>query len=119
MARTFVKLDFKLFSLEAELFDTPVASRLAELLPISLELTEWGDELYGPIGKDLGHDRPVSEIPAGGIAYSREGNYLCIFYGQKPAWPVEHVGRIVGEEWKALESAVHTSKVTVRRMKGS
>ncbi len=116
MSKKLIKLEFKTFTLEAELFNTGMAHKFAETLPVSIELTQWGDELYGPVGADLGEERPVSEIPPGGLAYSRNGNFLCIFFGQNPAWPVEHIGQIVGEEWKALESAVHVSKVHVREL---
>lgn len=35
----------------------------------------------------------------GGLAYSAQGNYLCVFFGQAPAWPVDYFAQIeVGYE---------------------
>ena len=103
-------LDFGLFSLDATLFDTPVARNFKQYLPYQVPLMQWGNELYGPIGKNLGEENPVPHIPPGGIAYSRQGYYVCIFFGQTPAWDVEHIGQIVGDQWeKMLEKHVYTS----------
>jgi len=99
-----IKLDFGEVVLEAELFDCVVANKFMKHLPCTIELTKWGDELYGSIGRDLGVDNPILEVPAGGLAYTNQGNYLCIFYGQTPAWPVEYIGQIKGDEWKKLVS---------------
>lgn len=108
-----IALDFGAFKLRASLFDTAVAKRLYESLPLTVELTYWGGEAYGSIGADLGVERPVPKIPAGGLAYTNRGNYLCIFFGQTPAWDVEYVGKIDGEEWSALlDSTPETVKIT-------
>ncbi len=95
-------LNFGEFSLEAELFDSPIAEKFVKHLPCTVSLEKWGGELYGSIGVDLGEDSPVPGIPAGGIAYTNNGNYLCIFFGQAPAWPVEYIGKIKGDTWKVL-----------------
>ena len=95
-----IKLQFEKFELEAELFETEVAKKLYQNLPVEIELTHWGNEMYGPIGVNLGTESPVPDIPAGGLAYTNRGNYFCIFFGQTPAWPVEHVGRMIKDDWK-------------------
>jgi len=42
------------------------------------------------------------------LAYTNKGNYLCVFYGQTPAWPVEFIGQIIDDQWKQLlENDVH------------
>ncbi|MBN2428350.1 MAG: hypothetical protein JXK94_08440 [Deltaproteobacteria bacterium] len=104
-----VTLDFQSFVLEGELFDTEIARKLVETLPLDVSLTRWGSELYGPIGVDLGEENPVDEIPPGGIAYTRDGCYVCIFFGQRPAWAVEHIGRITDKQWKRLAEATCSS----------
>jgi hypothetical protein len=107
-------LDFGLFELPADLFDMPVCEALVKNLPTTVELTSWGGELYGPLPlacKSLG--KLVPAIPAGGLAYSYRGSYLCIFFGQTPAWPVEHIGNIEGKEWEKLKDA-NVDKVTIR-----
>jgi hypothetical protein len=77
---------------------------LFEQLPVRVSLHTWGNESYGSIGVDLGEESPVPDISPGGIAYTSQGNYLCFFYGQRPAWPVEYVGEILNEEWNQLRS---------------
>nr|WP_319394161.1 cyclophilin-like family protein [uncultured Desulfobacter sp.] len=44
--------------------------------------------------------KPVPAIPPGGIAYTNNGDYVCIFFGPTPAWPVEYIGQIDGGTWK-------------------
>jgi len=94
-------LDFGKFSLNAELFDTPVADRFWRGLPCEIELEQWGGEVYGPLPFECGTDAAVPEIPAGGIAYSKKGRYLCLFFGQTPAWSVDHIGKM--EKWTRLK----------------
>jgi hypothetical protein len=108
-----ILLDFGSFALPAQLLDTRIANKFFECLPAEAELTAWGDELYGSIGADLGSENPQPEMPPGGIAYSTQGAYLCIFFGQKPAWPVEFIGMIEGEEWQRLKQE-QVSTVTVK-----
>lgn len=108
-----ITLDFGDFSLPAELFDNPVAERLRGVLPCTIDLTWWGAKAYGPVGHDLGGHAPQAVIPAGGIAYTNRGTYLCLFFGQTPAWPVEHVGQICGDAWQRV-LAEHPLQVTVR-----
>lgn len=110
-------LDFKDFTLEAELFHTEIAEKFFNNLPYEIELTAWGEELYGPIGQELGEEAPVTYIPDGGLAYTSRGNYLCIFYGQTPAWPVEYLGSITSDWQGKLNPGL--KKVTVRKNEGS
>ena len=55
----------------------------------------------------------MPDIPAGGLAYTNQGNYFCIFFGQKPAWDVEYIGKIEGDEWKKLIGNSDIKKVKV------
>ncbi len=119
MGEKLIKLDFGTFSLEAELFDTKIANKFAEGLPYEVQLTQWGGELYGSIGKDLGEENPVATIPSGGLAYTRKGNYLCVFYGQTPAWEVEYIGQIPDGKWQALENYSNLDSVIVKRIEES
>ncbi|MCW8930542.1 MAG: cyclophilin-like fold protein [Gammaproteobacteria bacterium] len=95
---------FEMTIMKAHLFDTEIGRRLYAALPVEVELQTWGDESYGSIGIDLGEENPIAMIPPGGIAYTNQGDYLCLFYGQCPAWPVEHVGEILDEQWKKLRT---------------
>jgi uncharacterized protein len=114
MQQNQIMLEFGSFTLEAELFDTAITRRFMQHLPYQVNLIQWGNELYGSIGKDLGEESPVPEIPPGGIAYTRQGNYVCIFFGQTPAWDVEHIGRIVGDQWKLLLENPTQESVLIR-----
>ncbi len=107
-------LDFGSNILEAELFDTPIAEKFAANLPYEVNLTQWGGELYGSISLDLGQDNPVAYIPAGGIAYTNKGNYVCIFFGQTPAWPVEYIGQIEDDQWTLFVENRGLSSVIIR-----
>ena len=98
-----IELNFNGTCLQAHLFDTEIGRRLFNILPVNVELQTWGNESYGSIGVDLGEENPIPVIPDGGIAYTNQGNYLCLFYGQRPAWPVEHVGEILGGQWEQLQ----------------
>ena len=105
-------LDSNNLQLEAELFDNKIADNFYKNLPYEIDLTQWGQEMYGLINIDLGEDDPVPEIPKGGLAYTNQGNYFCIFYGQTPAWSVEYIGRIIDDSWQKLLSN-HYSKMKI------
>ena len=109
-----IELDFGPFVLEAELFDSKIAEKFAAHLPYTVNLMQWGEELYGSIGIDLGEENPVTEIPPGGIAYTNNGHYVCVFFGQRPAWAVEYIGRIAGEDWKRLAENPDCDSVVIR-----
>ena len=107
-------LDFGTFDLNAELFHLPVCEALVKILPATVELTSWGGELYGPLPLSCNEKgKLVPAIPPGGIAYSYRGSYLCIFFGQTPAWPVEYIGKIEGKVWEKLKGA-DVDKVTIK-----
>ena len=112
-----IDLDFGKFVLEAELFDNQIANKFAQILPCNVNLTQWGNELYGSIGNNLGEENPVPTIPPGGLAYTNNGNYICIFFGQKPAWPVEYIGKIEGDQWKILANEKHIGSVVIKYTK--
>ncbi len=112
MAR--IRMDFGDITLWGRIGDDPVGRKFIDCLPRSVDLTRWGQELYGPLGLDLGEHQPVPDVPSGGIAYSRRGGYLCLFFGQTPAWPVDIIGRME-EGWKDLDERGDLSRVTISR----
>ncbi len=107
-------LDFRSMVLNAELFDSDICRTFAQHLPVSVSLQQWGNEVYGSMGVDLGEHHPVPEIPSGGIAYTNKGSYVCVFFGQTPAWPVEYIGQIVENDWKKLLDHPSYDSVTIR-----
>lgn len=109
-----IELDFGTFTCKAMLFDTKIAERFAKNLPCRVSLMKWGEELYGSIGKDLGKENPVPNIPPGGIAYTHEGNYVCVFFGQTPAWPVEYIGQLTDDDVKTIADNPVQESVEIR-----
>ena len=118
MENTPIKLEFGSVTLDARLFETKIAEKFLTNLPVTVSLMQWGEEFYGSIGVDLGKENPVGEIPPGGIAYTNSGNYVCIFFGQKPAWAVEHIGQIAGDQWRRLHEIPGCRSVTIRASAG-
>ena len=118
MENTPIKLEFGSVTLDARLFETKIAEKFLTNLPVTVSLMQWGEEFYGSIGVDLGEENPVEEIPPGGIAYTNSGNYVCIFFGQKPAWAVEHIGQIASDQWRRLHEIPGCRSVTIRASAG-
>lgn len=114
MENTSIELEFGSVVLNARLFDTTIAKKFLQHLPVTVNLMQWGEEFYGSIGVDLGEEKPVDEIPPGGIAYTNNGNYVCIFFGQRPAWAVEHIGQIVNDQWPRLREIPDSRSVTIK-----
>ena len=114
MKNTSIELEFGSVVLSASLFETKIASKFMGYLPVTVSLMQWGEEFYGSIGVDLGEENPVGDIPPGGIAYTRSGNYVCIFFGQRPAWAVEYIGQIADDQWPRLREISGCRSVTIR-----
>ncbi len=91
----------------AELADTPLAKRIAGILPIETRPNEWGDEFYFALSvrSDL-DDTATARIKVGDIGFWPPGNAMAIFFGPTPmssgADPVPAsavclIGRITGD----------------------
>ena len=68
--------------------DSPTATALAALLPVTVRMSRWGDEYYGSLNDslDLAESDDAREAMAvGELAYWPPGNALCIFFGPTPA----------------------------------
>lgn len=94
--------------IEAQLDDSPAASRIAQALPIQAVARTWGDEVYFDSGIALKADRTARQVlEVGEIAYWPPGKAICLFFGPTPASesdgkpqaasPVMPVGRILGQ----------------------
>lgn len=79
-------LAFGKHRLEVELNDGKAAADLRSALPVTVDMTRWGDgEYYGalPVAIASGEKRrDVFEV--GEVALWPEGNALCIFFGPTP-----------------------------------
>jgi uncharacterized protein len=94
-------------SLEAELLDTPTASKIFEALPLESSVNVWGDEIYFDIPLSLALESDSrADVEVGDLAYWPAGPAFCIFFGPTPVStgiqpraysPVNVFGRVLGD----------------------
>ena len=53
-------------------------------LPFEINLSRWGEELYGEIPVDISLENGQMECEVGDIGYWPDGNGFCIFFGRTP-----------------------------------
>jgi len=92
-------------TLEAELSDSKGGQIISSSLPLTAQMSRWGDEYYGSVGIDIPEDGTAREtMEVGEMAYWPPGRALCIFFGPTPASmdarpraasPVLPVGRVI------------------------
>ncbi len=58
--------------------------KIWDALPLEVELSSWGDELYGSIPVEIEGENTQEECEIGDLAYWLEGNGFCILYGKTP-----------------------------------
>lgn len=122
-----IKIRIGKVTLDAELNESPTASKLAELLPLKTTFNTWGEEIYFTIPLEAELDETASEeVQIGDLGYWPPARAFCIFFGPTPmsttekivpAGPVNIIGRVKGdatylkevmdEEEVILEAAVH------------
>jgi len=93
-------------SMEAELLDTPTASKIADALPLEGSVNVWGDEIYFDIPLTIGQEPGASQdVEVGDLGYWPAGPAFCIFFGPTPVStsdqpraysPVNVFGRVLG-----------------------
>ena len=112
-------------SVEAELLDTPTASKIFEALPLESVANVWGDEIYFDIPLSLAREPEArADVAVGDLAYWPDGPAFCIFFGPTPVSsgdqpraysPVNVFGRVLGDarQFKAVSSgaAVKVNKI--------
>jgi hypothetical protein len=93
--------------MDAELNDSATAKALVRKLPLTVDLSRWGEELYGSVGLGKNPEpgaRDVMEV--GELAYWPPGDAFCVFFGPTPASSgkepraaseVTPIGRITGD----------------------
>jgi hypothetical protein len=94
-------------SLDAEMLDTPTASKILEALPFESSAKVWGDEIYFDIPLSLAQEPDArAEVEVGDLAYWPAGPAFCIFFGPTPVStggqpraysPVNVFGRVLGD----------------------
>ncbi len=56
-----------------------------DALPLELNLSTWGEELYGSIPVTVEEENSQRECEVGDIGYWIQGSGFCIFFGRTPA----------------------------------
>ena len=105
-----IKISVGNVSLEAEMLDTPTASKILEALPFEGSANVWGDEIYFDIPLNLEQEPDArADVEVGDLAYWPAGPAFCIFFGPTPVStgdqpraysPVNVFGRVSGDTRK-------------------
>lgn len=121
---TKITITLKEIIIHAELFDTPCAKAITNILPIEARPNEWGDEFYFTIPVEMPLDETATkEVKAGDIGYWPPGNALAIFFGPTPlssgidpvpASEVNLVGRIT-DDATLLRKAKGAVKIRIEK----
>jgi hypothetical protein len=92
---------------EANLNESPTASKIWEALPIETHGSTWGDEIYFSIPVDAKAEKDARDVVSvGELGYWPPGTAFCIFFGRTPAStderpraasPVNIIGKVVGD----------------------
>ncbi len=124
MDRT-IKIIVSGIELEAVLKDTATADAIWELLPVDVQSSIWGDELYFALPEelDVGLENGQELVEIGDLGYWPVGNAFCIFFGPtpmskgdeiRPASAVTVFGRVVGYATE-LEGVRSGARVVIER----
>ena len=113
-------------SLEAEMLDTPTASKILEALPFESSANVWGDEIYFDISLSLAQAPDArADVEIGDLAYWPAGPAFCIFFGPTPVStgdqpraysPVNVFGKVLGDA-KQLKGIANGAAVKVTQAK--
>ena len=99
----------------AELNDSKTADAIWNALPIKVQGSTWGDEIYFGIPVSAAEENGKEVVELGDIAYWPPGSAFCIFFGPtpasrgdeiRPASAVNGVGKVKGDvtAFKAVRS---------------
>jgi uncharacterized protein len=80
-----IKFRIDLLDFEAELNESPCAQEILKNLPITSEVSTWGDEIYFDTRIRITKGNPTMNVNVGDVAYWPTGRCLCVFFGPTPA----------------------------------
>ena len=111
-------------TLEAELYESETARRIAATLPLEGRANVWGEEIYFEIPLQLPVESDArADVQVGELGYWPTGSAFCIFFGPTPVStddqpraysPVNVFGRVIGDA-KQLLSVADGATVRVTR----
>lgn len=113
-------------SISAELYDTPTAKQILEILPLEGKVNVWGEEIYFeiPLETDL-EPEARADVEVGTLAYWPSGPAFCIFFGPTPVSadekpraysPVNIIGHILSDSSR-LKTISNGSIIRITRAK--
>ena len=85
--KTIILTSPELGRIEAELWEDKApetCKRLWDALPLEVDLSRWGDELYGSIPVEIPPENPTQDCEVGDLAYWLDGSGFCILFGPTP-----------------------------------
>ncbi len=104
---TIINISSGEISMKAELFDTPTARAIEEVLPIEGEVNVWGEEIYFTIPVTIKQEPDArEEVEVGELGYWPVGKAFCVFFGPTPVStgekpraysPVNILGCVLGD----------------------
>lgn len=119
-----IKITAGKVTLEATLADTDCAEAIWSILPFSIKINTWGDEIYFSIPIHHALDITARDIvEVGDLGYWPEGPAFCIFYGPTPvsndkeilpASAVNIIGKVIGDPI-SLRTVPPGSKITIEQ----
>ncbi len=81
-----IKITCGRIELIAQLFDTPTAKRIADVLPLTGRVNRWGAEVYFSIPVDTELEPDARDVlQPGELGFWPVGKAFCIFWGPTPA----------------------------------
>ncbi|MFH2145163.1 MAG: cyclophilin-like fold protein [Candidatus Omnitrophota bacterium] len=63
---------------------TRAAREVISSLPLDSKISVWGDEIYFKTGIRVSLGQDTTDVNIGDVAYWREGQCLCVFFGATP-----------------------------------
>lgn len=73
------------FTFMAQFNDSAAAKKLLKSMPITSQVSTWGDEIYFDTGIEASAANSTLDVSPGDIAYWPAGTSLCVFFGKTPA----------------------------------
>lgn len=121
-----IRIIFRDYSIEAEVFDTPTGKAIYEALPLEAYVRTWGEEIYFEVPVKVRLEKGAkTRVRVGDLAYWPDGPAFCIFFGPTPATygqqpvaasAVNVFGKLKAVDKKSLRKILRGDIVRVEKM---